>query len=229
LPESQGADPFAKRNTAHHAVIAVAHDEAFNFVYADNLDLLQAAGAEIVLFSPLHDATLPPGAQGIYLCGGFPEFYAAKLARNLTMLGDLRQANSQHVPIYAECGGLMVLTQAILDGDGVEHRMAGLLPGRSVMTPHLTIGYRSTRAMQDNWLWQAGEAMRGHEFHHSVWQDRPDDLPFAYELQPDAYHPTPQLEGASVGNLFASYVHLHFLAQPELAERFVAAASSSSD
>ncbi|MFN8490423.1 MAG: cobyrinate a,c-diamide synthase [Caldilineaceae bacterium] len=227
MPTAQTADPFAQHTASPRAKLAIAHDEAFNFVYADNLDLLQAAGAELVEFSPLHDATLPVGAQGIYLCGGFPELYAAQLAANQSLLADLRKAGTQGLPIYAECGGLMLLTEAIVDGNGAVHRMAGLLPGRSVMTPRLTIGYRTAQALQTNWLSQAGETIRGHEFHHSVWQDRLADLPFAYILQADAYHHEEQ-EGACLGNVVASYLHLHFLAQPILAERFVRAAENFS-
>ncbi len=226
LRSTPAADLFTRQQTLPRAKIAVADDAAFNFIYADNLDLLQAAGAEIVRFSPLHAVTLPAGVGAIYLCGGFPELYAAQLAANHALLADLRRAQALSIPIYAECGGLMLLTEAIIDHAGVQHRMAGLLPGRSVMTPHLTIGYRTVRTLHDSWLWRKDEVMRGHEFHYSIWQDRPVTTPYAYHLQADAYHPA-QLEGACVGNVFASYTHLHFLAQPELAERFVIAASRS--
>ncbi len=226
LRSTLGADLFTRQQTPPKAKIAVADDAAFNFIYADNLDLLQAAGAEIVRFSPLHAVTLPAGVGAIYLCGGFPELYAAQLAANCSLLTDLRRAQALNIPIYAECGGLMLLTEAIIDSSGVQHRMAGLLPGRSVMTPHLTIGYRTARALHDSWLWRKDEVIRGHEFHHSIWQDRLATTPYAYELQTDAYH-LAQMEGACVGNVFASYTHLHFLAQPELAERFVSAASRS--
>ncbi|MEZ4860391.1 MAG: cobyrinate a,c-diamide synthase [Caldilineaceae bacterium] len=206
------------------AVIAVAYDAAFNFHYADNLDLLQAAGAELALFSPLHDDELPRGAQAIYLCGGFPELYAAELAANVALHQQLRRAHTAGLPIYAECGGLMYLTEAITDIHGVTRPMVGLLPGRARMEHHVTMGYRLLRARHDTWLWRKGEEMRGHEFHYSSWQARPATYPYLYEFQPDAYQLTPQLEGVWQGNLLASYTHLHFLAKPELAERFVAAA-----
>jgi cobyrinic acid a,c-diamide synthase len=227
LAPSTVADPFARSNTDPRAVIGVAYDAAFNFVYTDNLDLLRAAGAEVVLFSPLDDATLPSGVQGLYFCGGFPEIYAQQLAQNRSLLADLRLAHERGLPIYAECGGLMYLTQAIVDGDGQTHEMAGLLPGRSLMTPRLTIGYRTAQATQDSWLWQAGETVRGHEFHYSTWQGRPGELPPAYTLQTDAYHLQAQTEGACCGSLFASYLHVHFLSQPTIAPRFVSAAAQS--
>jgi len=224
LPE-MGADPFALQPISPRPVIAVARDAAFSFIYADNLDLLTAAGAELAFFSPLADAALPHGTQALYLCGGFPELYAAELARNESLLAAVRGAHAAGLPIYAECGGLMYVTEAIRDLQGAVFPMAGLLPGLSAMTPRLTLGYRTFRAVSDSWLWQSGEQMRGHEFHYSNWQGRPQDLPYLYELQPDAQLSTIRGEGARAGNLIASYTHLHFLSQPELAARFVRAAS----
>lgn len=220
-------DPFVPGTDAAHAVIAVAYDAAFNFHYADNLDLLRAAGAELALFSPLHDRELPHGTQAIYLCGGFPEMYAAELAANGAIREQLRQAHAAGLPIYGECGGLMYLTEAITDIHGQRHAMVGLLLGRTRMEPRVTLGYRLLQAQHDTWLWRKGETMRGHEFHYSTWQDRPATFPYLYEFQPDTYRLTGQLEGVWQGNLLASYTHLHFLAKPELAARFVAAARAA--
>jgi len=204
-------------------VLAIARDEAFNFTYPDNLDLLRMAGAELVFFSPLHDDALPPGTAGVILSGGFPEVYAAQLAANTAMQRALREAHARGVPIYAECGGLMVLTEAIVDLEGREHPMVGLLPGRSVMTGRLTLGYRLAQAAGDSWLFRAGETVRGHEFHYSVWENRPAELPPAFHLLPPRGRGEPQPEGACLGTLWASYVHLHFWSKPELAGRFVSA------
>jgi cobyrinic acid a,c-diamide synthase len=205
--------------------IAVAEDAAFSFLYPENLELLREAGAEVMAFSPLRDATLPPGTQGIYLCGGFPELYAAQLAANQPMCTALRQAQAQQLPIYAECGGLMYLTEAIVDAQGERQPMAGLLPGVSVMSTRLTLGYRVVRALTDNWLWRAGEEMRGHEFHYSIWSGRPAALPYLYQFLPHTPRHSAQSEGAILGSVVASYAHLHFLANPILAERFVQAAA----
>jgi cobyrinic acid a,c-diamide synthase len=213
-------NPFAPISSATRVKIAVARDAAFNFLYDDNLDLLRAAGAEIAFFSPLRDAALPEGSQALYLCGGFPELYAAEIGANTALHSEIRSAFAQGLPIYAECGGLMYLTEQIVDGDGQAHPMVGVLAGKSVMTSRLTIGYRMVRALDDSWLCCAGETMRGHEFHYSTWSGRPASIPPAYELvQADE-----RLEGAHLGSLVASYVHLHFLAHPELATRMVAAA-----
>jgi cobyrinic acid a,c-diamide synthase len=202
-------------------VIAVARDEAFNFIYEENIDLLRAAGAEIVFFSPLEDDALPAGTRGVILSGGFPEMYAEKLSANTGMRQALQTAHAQGLPIYAECGGLMTLTQSIVDLDGREHVMWGLLPGRSVMTKKLNMGYRVAQAADDSWLMQRGEQVRGHEFHYSTWENRPDDLPSAYTLIPPNGQGETRPEGACLGSLWASYVHLPFWNKPELALRFV--------
>ena len=102
--------------------------------------------------------------------------------------------------------------------------MVGLLPGRSRMTPKLTLGYRLAEAAVDSWLFRRGETIRGHEFHYSIWQDRPLDLPPAFKLVPRDGDTEPKLDGACVANVWASYVHLHFAARPELARRLVDAA-----
>ncbi len=205
-------------------VIAVARDEAFSFTYPDNLDLLEAAGARLAYFSPLHDAELPPGTGGVLLSGGFPELYAGPLAANVAMRESIRRAYARGLPIYAECGGLMYLTEILVDLEGREHEMIGLLPGRSRMSGRLTLGYRLAEAAGDSWLLARGETVRGHEFHFSLWEARPADLPPAYWIRPRNGGETPQAEGARLDHLWASYVHLHFWHKPELATRFVAAA-----
>jgi cobyrinic acid a,c-diamide synthase len=207
--------------------IAVARDEAFHFTYEDNLDLLRSAGGEVCFFSPVNDVTLPPGAAGVILSGGFPEMHAERLAANVAMHQALREAHAAGMPIYAECGGLMYLTRAIVDQAGREHAMVGLLPGRSVMTGKLTLGYRLARAASDSWLLRKDETVRGHEFHYSQWEERPRDLPPAFILTPPRGGAEERSEGAHLGSLWASYVHLHFAGMDGLAERFVAAAKAS--
>ncbi len=204
-------------------VIAVARDEAFHFCYEENLALLRQAGATLKFFSPLHDDALPEDTAGILLSGGFPEIYAETLSANVRMHQALRQVHERRLPIYAECGGLMYLTNAIVDGEGRRFPMAGLLPGHSVMTRRLTLGYRQARAAAASWFLQDRECVRGHEFHYSSWVDRPADLPAAYWLLPRDGTGEAIPEGACVDNLWASYLHVHFWGKPELPRRFVAA------
>jgi cobyrinic acid a,c-diamide synthase len=133
--------------------IAVARDEAFSFYYEDNLDLLRAHGAEMMTFSPLHDSQLPDGSQGIYLGGGFPEMYAEGLAANKAMHEAIRQASQQGLPIYAECGGLMYLTESITDLERRTYSMIGLVPGRIVTEgQRLKLSYAVIQVQRDSIL-----------------------------------------------------------------------------
>jgi cobyrinic acid a,c-diamide synthase len=224
LSEVSALSPPPLSASPHPPIIAVARDEAFSFIYEDNLDLLRAAEAEIAFFSPLRDPALPKGAGALYLCGGFPELYAAQLSANRSLHAAIRAAAADGLPIYAECGGLMYLTEALVDATGAAHPMVGLLPGRSVMTTRLTLGYRVVEAQTDNWLWRAGETVCGHEFHYSVWEDRPAALSPLYTCLPDALRPEARPEGVHQANILASYVHIHFLARPHLAQRMATAA-----
>lgn len=205
-------------------VVAVARDEAFSFFYPENLELLQEAGARLAFFSPMRDSDLPPGTAALVLSGGFPEVYARQLSANAAMRRAIRAACERGLPVYAECGGLMYLTEAIVDQEGHTYPMVGVLPGRAVMTGRLTLGYRLAEAAGESWLFREGERVRGHEFHYSAWEGRPDDLPPAYWLLPPDGQGEPRPEGARLGNVWASYVHLHFWAKPELARRFAEAA-----
>jgi cobyrinic acid a,c-diamide synthase len=222
-PPPDGLPEVECRADGDRPLIAVARDEAFHFTYEDNLDLLRGAGAEVVYFSPLRDGSLPARTAGVILSGGFPEVYAGRLAANRTLHAAVRAAHRRGLPLYAECGGLMYLTEAILDGNGVTHPMTGLLPGRCVMGDRPALGYRVARSAGDSWFLGKGEAVRGHEFHYSAWEGRPGDLPPAYFLLPWSGAGECRPEGARVGSLWASYVHVHFGAKPELADRFVRA------
>lgn len=118
----------------------------------------------------------------------------------------------------------MYLTETLIDGEGQAYPMVGVLHGHSRMTPRLTLGYRTVQATTDTWLLAAGETLRGHEFHYSQWEHASDVLTPAYIVLADEWCTTARPEGGIVGNVVASYVHLHFGACPELATRFVRAA-----
>jgi len=219
LPAAAAAGLFPRERVPARARIAVAQDEAFSFYYQDSLDLLSAWGAELVPFSPQRDQSLPPDVGGVYLGGGFPELFAIDLAVNAPMLDTLRAAARAGLPIYAECGGLMYLQEALIDADGRRHRMTGIVPGQSTLVgKRLTLGYREVRARRDTPLACAGQTLRGHEFHWSVCEP-PDDGVAAYDVLGDHS----RVEGYTAGNVLASYVHLHFGSDPDLAPRFVEA------
>jgi cobyrinic acid a,c-diamide synthase len=225
-PPLEADDPglFPTETPSVSVRIAVAHDEAFSFYYEDNLDLLRAHGAELAAFSPLHDSQLPEGSQGVYLGGGFPEMYAEGLAANRAMHEAVRQASQQGLPIYAECGGLMYLTESITDLEGRIHSMVGLVPGRIVTEgQRLKLSYVVIQAQRDSILARKDQELRGHEFHLSDWVDLPPDMPRAYVVQPYGSGSHPRPEGYYRHNILASYIHLHFATAPHLAPNFVAA------
>ncbi len=212
---------FTPVSATDRPVIAVAQDAAFSFAYPEMFEILEAAGATIASFSPLADPVLPANTAGIILSGGFPELYAEQLSRNTSLHDAIKAAHASDVPIYAECGGLMYLTGQLTDQAGKHWPMLGLLPGYSIMADRVVLGYRTVRAAQDGPLLPVGTTIRGHEFHYSRWEGRPADLPPAYIVLTSTGNES-YSEGAQLGNLIASYIHLHWLARPEMAQRFVA-------
>lgn len=206
--------------------IAVARDAAFSFYYEDNLDFLRENGAEIVFFSPQQDHVLPEGVAGLYLGGGFPEIYAAQLAANQSMLAAVRRAAAAGMPIYAECGGFMYLTQRIIDLEGQSHTLVGLVPGETRMQPRLmSLGYRLVESPSGNFLLPQGANARGHEFHWSTWENLPEHAEVcpAWCIRPRQGESEGKPSGYAKDNLIGSYVHLHFASNPHLAYNFTQA------
>ena len=183
--------------------IAVAHDAALSFVYPANLDLLQAMGATIRFFSPLQDVPAP--ADAIYLPGGYPELHAERLAANHRLHEALRRHVEAGKPLLAECGGMMLLFEHLIDLEGQRHAMSGVLPGETAMQPKL-----QALALQGVELPQ-GE-LRGHSFHHSRLQTSLEPL----------RHASTQRGGCGEavfrqGALTASYIHFYFPSNPQAA------------
>jgi cobyrinic acid a,c-diamide synthase len=206
-------------------VIAVARDDAFCFYYPENLELLMEAGADIEFFSPLQGEQPAANAAGVYLGGGYPELHAAKLAANLGLWQALKTLRRRNAPIFAECGGFMVLTEALIDGEGRRWPMAGLIPGVARMTNKLAaLGYRHATAVRANLLTESGDILRGHEFRYSTWEcDAPigsDEI--AWRVQATRAQAPGDSGGFVSGNLLASYLHVHFGQRADLADRFVA-------
>jgi cobyrinic acid a,c-diamide synthase len=184
--------------------------------------MLRECGAEIVAFSPLDDEALPPSINGLYLGGGFPELYAAELARNHGMRASLEEHARGGRPIYAECGGLMALGRTLTTFEGQTLSMFGLLPLDSRMQREaLTIGYREVEALRPSPLMLSGTRVRGHEFHWSI-ADAPPESIAAYQLVE-----ADRLEGFCVGSTLGSYVHLNLAGAPEIARRFVESCARS--
>lgn len=201
--------------------IAVARDAAFCFCYPDNLRLLAEAGAELCFFSPLGDPALPEEVQGIYLPGGYPELFAGQLGGNTGMLQAIRAAVAADIPVYAECGGLIYLTEGLEQGAD----FAGIFPLRARMLPRRkALGYRQAELLEDCLLGRQGTVVRGHEFHYSELGEMPATVERVYRVSRRGE--LLGLEGYRTGSCLASYLHLHFGSNPGLASAFVQACKS---
>ncbi|NWF74726.1 MAG: cobyrinate a,c-diamide synthase, partial [Nitrospirae bacterium] len=194
--------------------------------YPDNLELLEAAGAELVKFSPLNDHGLPD-VDMLYLGGGYPELHGRLLSGNVTMRRAIRQFAERGGTIYAECGGMMYLTQCIRDFDSTSHEMVGIFSAETVMQKSgLTLGYRMAELSQDCILGVTGTIARGHEFHYSTLVPK-GRLDYACVLR-DAQGEPKGGDGLATGNTLAFYTHLHFASQPKIAKSLVSSARGNS-
>ncbi|WP_242905316.1 cobyrinate a,c-diamide synthase [Actinomadura terrae] len=204
--------------------IAVAGGPAFTFGYAENEELLDAAGAEVVRFDPLRDEALPEGTRGVVIGGGFPEVYAAELSANEPLRKDLAAFAQSARPLYAECAGLLYLAEEL---DGAP--MCGVLDGvKATMAPRLTLGYRAAVAVTDSVVARTGERLRGHEFHRTVTEPghggssgKPGGPGGTWRAAWQWSTSGP--EGFVKGECVASYLHLHWAGSPWLASRMVRA------
>ncbi len=215
-------DPTA-RVSGERVPIAVARDKAFCFYYPDNLDLLRTTGAKIQTFSPIDDRSLPAGARGIYLGGGYPELYAKELSRNRPMRSAIRDFIEAGGPVYAECGGLMYLAKALRDCAKRQYPMVGVFPFETRMLPCLkALGYREVAFTKKTFITR-GEKMRGHEFHYSELRSFPAGKKIQTVYVMEGPGKTKVREGYCYKNCLGSYVHLHFGSNPVFARSFVAA------
>lgn len=199
--------------------IAVARDEAFCFCYQDSLDALEAAGAEICFFSPLHDDP-PHDVHGLYLGGGYPELYAEMLCKNTAMIEWVRTRVQGGLPTVAECGGFLYLLEELTDQSGKTWPMAAVLPGGSHGTGALRrFGYLRLTAEEDSLLFRAEEAVPAHEFHYWEADCCGKDL---NAVKPGGRTWQCAYTGPS---LYAGFPHLHLGGMLPLAQRFVDAAT----
>ncbi|MBN6056555.1 cobyrinate a,c-diamide synthase, partial [Nonomuraea sp. RK-328] len=209
--DGTGSGPVVTRNgSGRGPVVAVAGGAAFTFGYAEHVELLRAAGADVAVFDPLRDEGLPDGTAALVVGGGFPEVYAAELAANEPLR---RQVAAFRGPIAAECAGLLYLCEE-LDG----RRMCGRVPGRARMTSRLTLGYRDAVALRRSPLTAEGERFRGHEFHRTAVERAGEPL-FRWEGGADGF-------GDAL--VTASYLHLHWAGSPAAAQRLVSSSRSPS-
>jgi len=203
--------------------IGIARDRAFGFYYADDLDALETAGAELVPFDTLRDAHLPE-VDALYIGGGFPETCAAELEANSSLRSEIRQALDSGMPAYAECGGLMYLSRGI-EYQGQKFQMVGAIPG-DVKMHEKPIGRGYVHLKEDEehpWPRPDKPAVqiRAHEFHYSALENLPPDSKFAYHVE-RGFGIDGQRDGLIVKNLLASYTHLRTIGSCYWATRFAA-------
>ncbi|EST21047.1 cobyrinic acid a,c-diamide synthase [Streptomyces niveus NCIMB 11891] len=192
-------------------VVAVAGGAAFTFSYSEHVELLRAAGADVVVFDPLRDEQLPPGTRGLVIGGGFPEVYAAELGANEPLRKAVAELARSGAPVAAECAGLLYLARSL---DGAP--MCGVLDADARMSERLTLGYREAVAVGDSALAAAGTRLRGHEFHRTVLEPGAGAAPAWGLVRPER-----RVEGFVQRGVHASYLHTHWAAAPAMAQRFV--------
>ncbi len=201
-------DYFFQPSQEYKLKIAIARDKSLNFYYQDNLDILEKFGVELVFFSPLEDDKLPNNIHGLYLGGGFPEIFAEKLANNMQLKSNIKEAINNGLPTYAECGGMMYLSQAIIDFQGREWAMIGVLPNKATMSKKLTLGYRQAKILVDNKFVKKDFKFSGHEFHHAI--NSHNSKTSIISLKDYFTHTQLSSHGWQIKNIYSSYLHLHF-------------------
>ncbi|MDE6087680.1 MAG: cobyrinate a,c-diamide synthase, partial [Oscillospiraceae bacterium] len=211
LPEFPIKNKFSHKKCR----IGIAKNNAFCFYYAENLELLEAYGAELVYFSPVSDKKLPENLDGLYFGGGYPELYLPELSQNLEFIQSLQTASRNKIPILAECGGFLYLLETFYDHNQKTYPMAGLLPGSAKLGSHLCrFGYVNLTAQENSILGKTGIQIKAHEFHYAdstnngsaFLAERPSGASW-YAMQ-------------NTGNILAGFPHLYFLSNPEIAENF---------
>lgn len=201
--------------------IGYIRDAAFSFYYPENLEALASSGAELVALSALESLKLPADLHALYIGGGFPETHAKALAANRSLLGALHQACTEGLPVYAECGGLMLLACSV-SWQGSSFPMAGVLPvDIEVCDKPQGHGYAELRVDRPNPFFPPGILLRGHEFHYSHM--RSCDLPAACAVLRGTGCFAGR-DGLLTHNVLAAYTHLHAGATPEWARGMIAAA-----
>ena len=226
LPESTteaATVPYIMSTSPQRVRIGVARDRAFCFYYPDNLEILKAYGAELIEFSPIDDRNLPHDLDGLYLGGGYPELAAEELFRNRFMREQILEKSRRGMPIYSECGGFMYLCREIGDTRGNCFPMVGCFPFRTLMAgKRRALGYREITLSKPSILGNAGQRLRGHEFHYSEIVDSTliGDLETVFSVSARAGL-RQTAPGYVTGRTLGSYIHLHFGSCPQVAGSFV--------
>lgn len=211
--------PAPKEQIGRRVRIGVAKDEAFCFLYEDNLRFLRERGAELVYFSPLSGKQLPDQLSGLILSGGYPELHAKALSENEGMRRQIRERIQAGLPCIAECGGFLYLLETLQGADGADYPMAGVIPGRAYETKRLKqFGYVELTAAEDQLLARKGDKLRAHEFHY--WHC--DEEGEAFEVQ-KASGKQAWKSGFGSKSLYAGFPHFYLEGNPKAGEYFMKA------
>lgn len=195
--------------------LGIAKDKAFCFYYAQNIDMLERNGAEIIYFSPLKDKQLPENLDGIYIGGGYPEIYIKELSENTSFIESIRKVCDDGIPIYAECGGFMYLQKGICNKDGKIYTMCNILDGVSELGDKLCrFGYITLEAEENTLIADKGMRLKGHEFHYSDSTENGDSFK---AVKPDGRN---WKAIVSKDNITAGYPHIFFPSNSSLVEKF---------
>jgi cobyrinic acid a,c-diamide synthase len=217
------SSPLGQRPT-----VAIAADAAFHFRYAETAEFLTAVGLDSISWSPLADEPLPQNCAAVMLPGGYPEVHGAQLGQARRSLGQLATAVDQGLPLLAECGGLMLLGEALQDAAGTWQPMANILPFRA-QRGALSLGYRQATVSVDGLVLRRGETLTGHEFHR--WQLVPQAGVTAFEgtvagepelWQVEGWGSPRRPEGWTSRNVHASWLHIHWAGCPVIPWRLAA-------
>jgi cobyrinic acid a,c-diamide synthase len=201
--------------------IGIMYDRAFNFYYPENLEALENAGAQLILINSFTERL--PKLDGLYIGGGFPEFFLKELEKNRGLRKDISSAVEAGLPVYAECAGLMYLSQKI-QWQGRSYEMVGIIPAEVLISEKPEgHGYVVAEITDENPLFPTGLTLRGHEFHHSKISIKAG-IRFAYRIR-RGHGIDGKRDGVLYKNVFAAYTHLHALGTPSWAEAFVSLAA----
>lgn len=218
INRSDSSNPVNQRNLQKKARIAVAKDEAFCFYYDDNLRLLEKFGAELVFFSPLHDARLPENVSGLVLGGGYPEMFAEQLEKNEQMRNSVKNAVESGLPSLAECGGFIYLHKNLVDRNKKSFRMTGVIDADTFWSGTLVrFGYVSIREKNPLFLKKNPE-IKGHEFHYFDSEKNGSDCEETKPVGGKMFE-----AGFTGENHWWGFAHLYYASNPEFAENFVEA------
>ena len=195
--------------------VVIARDKAFHFCYPELPEWLEALGCQVQWWAPLEDQALPEDCAALVLPGGYPELQAKELSQCKRSLGAINQHCRLGLPLYAECGGLLLLGQELLDADGEAHPMAGVLPFRA-QRGALSLGYRGATPLRAGLVLRPGEQLQGHEFHRWQLQEAPAQKAAEQAWRLEGWGVLARVEGWTNAALHASWLHLHWGGCPSI-------------